>query len=167
MFFIVKNHWEPSFTDNPRISSNLPWEILGSWQQRYGHLEPEVRNNIFFKNAFLVERISFLFYIQLSTMIYCPSAYFISNVSSIEILERFQSKVLRMIVDAPWYVPNTVIRRDLQIPTVKEEMRRYSSQYSARLSAHPNDLIVNLIVLPDNRRLRRHLPNDLPTRFLV
>jgi hypothetical protein len=44
-----------------------------------------------------------------------------------------------MIMDAPWYVPNTVIRRDLQTPTVKEEIRRYSSQYSARLRAHtPN-----------------------------
>jgi hypothetical protein len=64
-------------------------------------------------------------------------------------------------------VPNTVIRRDIQIPTVKEEIHRYSSQYNARLSAHPNDLIVNLMELPDNRRLRRHLPNDLPTRFLV
>jgi hypothetical protein len=72
-----------------------------------------------------------------------------------------------MIVDAPWYVPNTVIRRDLQTPTVKEEIRRYSSQYSARLSTQPNDLIVNLTELPDNRRLRRYLPNDLPTRFLV
>jgi hypothetical protein len=46
-----------------------------------------------------------------------------------QILERFQSKTLRMIVNAPWYVPNTVIRRDLQIPTVKEELQRYSSQY--------------------------------------
>jgi hypothetical protein len=72
-----------------------------------------------------------------------------------------------MIVDATWYVPNAVIRRDLQIPTVKEEIRRYSSQYSARLSAHPNGLIVNLIELPDNRRLRRHLLNDLPIRFQV
>jgi hypothetical protein len=78
-----------------------------------------------------------------------------------------QSKALRMTVDAPWYVPNTFIRRDLQTPTVKEEIRRYSSQYSARLSAHLNDLTVNLIELPDNKRLRRHLPNDLPTRFLV
>jgi hypothetical protein len=43
-----------------------------------------------------------------------------------------------MIVDAPWYVPNTVIRRDLQTPTDKEEIRRYSSQYSFRLSAKPN-----------------------------
>jgi hypothetical protein len=45
-----------------------------------------------------------------------------------QILERFQSKALRMIVEALWYVQNTVIRRDLQIPTVKEEIRRYSSQ---------------------------------------
>jgi hypothetical protein len=64
--------------------------------------------------------------------------------TSIEILESFESKAMRMIVDAPWYVPYMVIRRDLQMPTVKEEIRRYSSQYSARLSAHPNDLIVNL-----------------------
>jgi hypothetical protein len=56
-----------------------------------------------------------------------------------------------MIVDALRYMPNTVIRRDLQTPTVKEEIRRYNSQYSARLSAHPNDLIVNLMELPDNR----------------
>jgi hypothetical protein len=86
---------------------------------------------------------------------------------NIEILERFQSKAFRMIVDAPRYVPNTVTQRDLQIPTVTEEIRHYSSQHSVRLSAHPNDLIVNLTELPDNRRLRRHLPNDLPTRFLV
>jgi hypothetical protein len=72
-----------------------------------------------------------------------------------------------MIVDIPWYVLNTVIRRDLQILTFKEEICRYSSQYSARLGEHPNDLTVNLIELTDNRRLRRQLPNDLPTRFLV
>jgi hypothetical protein len=75
----------------------------------------------------------------------------------------FQSKTL----DASRYVPNTVIRRDLQIPTVKEEIQRYSSQYSARLSAHPNDLMANLMKPQDKRRLRRHLPNDRPTRFLV
>jgi hypothetical protein len=99
--------------------------------------------------------------------IYGIQLYGTVSTSNIEILERFQSKALCMIVDAPWYVPNTVIRRDLQIPRVKEEILRYSSQYSAHLSAHPNDLIVNLMELPDNRRLRRHLSNDLPTRFLV
>jgi hypothetical protein len=28
-------------------------------------------------------------------------------------------------------------------------------------------IVVNLIELTGNRRLRKHLPNDLPTRFLV
>jgi hypothetical protein len=39
--------------------------------------------------------------------------------SNIEILERSHSKVLRLIVVAPWYVSNSVIRKDLQIPTIK------------------------------------------------
>jgi hypothetical protein len=70
-----------------------------------------------------------------------------------------------MIVDAPWYVQNTVIRRDLQLPTVKEEIHRYSSQYSARLSTHPNDLIVNLIELPD--RLVLSSRGQDPTRRVL
>jgi hypothetical protein len=89
-----------------------------------------------------------------------------ASISNIEILERFQS-TLHMIVDEPWYVLNTVIRRDLQIPAVKEEIHCYNSQYSACLKVHPNDLIVKLMELPENRRLRRHLPSDLLTRFLV
>jgi hypothetical protein len=52
-----------------------------------------------------------------------------ASTSNIEILECFQSKALYMIVNAPWYVPNTVIGRDLQIPTVKEEIRCYRSIY--------------------------------------
>jgi hypothetical protein len=46
-----------------------------------------------------------------------------------------------MIVDAPWYVPNTVMRRDLQTSIVNEEIRRYSNQYTALLRAYPNYLI--------------------------
>jgi hypothetical protein len=74
-----------------------------------------------------------------------------ASTSNIEIVEHFQLRALCMIVDALWYVPNTVIRRDLKIPTVKEEIHSYSSQYRARLSARPNDLVVNLIELPDNK----------------
>jgi hypothetical protein len=57
-----------------------------------------------------------------------------------------------MIVNAPRFMLNTVIRRDLQTPTVKEEIRRYSSQYSTLLTALPNDLAVNLRALPNNNR---------------
>jgi hypothetical protein len=63
---------------------------------------------------------------------------------------------------------NTVIRRDIQITTVTEEIRHYGSQYSAHLSVHPNDLVVNLMAQPDIWRLRRDLSNDLQkTAFFI
>jgi hypothetical protein len=68
-----------------------------------------------------------------------------ASTPNTEILQHFQSKTLHTIVDAPWYVPNMVIQRDLKIPTVKEEICYFSSQYSAHLSAHSNDLTVNLM----------------------
>jgi hypothetical protein len=42
---------------------------------------------------------------------------------------------------------------------------KVSSHYGDRLCTHPNHLAVNLLRLPDNRRLRRFLPADLPDRF--
>jgi hypothetical protein len=72
-----------------------------------------------------------------------------------------------MIVDVPLYVSNTLIQRDLKIPSVKEEIIHYSSHYSARLTAHTNDILLTLFEQPECKRLRRHLPNDLPTRFMV
>jgi hypothetical protein len=53
-----------------------------------------------------------------------------ASISNIDILERFQSKALRMAVGAPLHVPNTVVPRDLQTPTVEEAIRDDSSQYS-------------------------------------
>jgi hypothetical protein len=89
-----------------------------------------------------------------------------ASISNIEILERFQGKILRVITDAPWYVPNMVLRQDLQITSVKEEIQRFSTQYRDRLYTHPNNLTVHLTVPPDHRGLR-HLPIDLHTRFHV
>jgi hypothetical protein len=91
----------------------------------------------------------------------------IASTSNIEILERFQSEALRIIVDAPWYVLNNHIRRDLQMTSVKEEICRSSNQYCTHLTTHPNYQILTLMESPGNRCLRRHVPNDLPNRFLL
>jgi hypothetical protein len=48
---------------------------------------------------------------------------------------------------------NTLTRRDLQIPSVKEEISRYSSHYSARLTAHPNDILLTLLEPPERKSL--------------
>jgi len=84
--------------------------------------------------------------------------------SYLEILERFQSKVLRIITDAPWYVPNTIIKRDVQKPTVKEEARKFSANYRKWLITHPNNLANTLFKEQfGTRRLKRLYPIDLVT----
>jgi hypothetical protein len=70
------------------------------------------------------------------------------------------------MTDAPRYVPNAVITRDLQVPTVRQAVRTYSVTYKQRLTDHPNRLASSLLQGPRNtRRLQRHYPEDLATRF--
>jgi hypothetical protein len=89
-----------------------------------------------------------------------------ASTCNIEILERFQSKALR-ITDAPWYVPNAVLRRDLHIPSVKEEIQRLSSQFSARLNSHPNLLTANLRCKPTPQITTGTSPNPNYRRVLM
>ena len=90
----------------------------------------------------------------------------LASNSNIEILERFQSKVLRINTDAPRYVPNAVIKRDSKVLSVRQEVRNYSVTYRRRLDDHPNRLAKSLFDGTNfNRRLKRHYPTDLATRF--
>jgi hypothetical protein len=43
--------------------------------------------------------------------------------SNTEILQRFQSKTLRTILNVPWYTNNTMAHEDLQMKTVKNEIK--------------------------------------------
>jgi len=88
----------------------------------------------------------------------------IASNSNLEILERFQSNVLRIITDAPRYVPNTIIKSDLQIPMVKQEARKFSAKYRIRLDTQPNNLANTLFKEQfGTRRLKRLYPTDLVT----
>jgi hypothetical protein len=49
-----------------------------------------------------------------------------ASQSNIEIIQHFQNKVLRAIVNAPWYIPNSVLHADLHIPAVREEVTKHS-----------------------------------------
>jgi hypothetical protein len=62
----------------------------------------------------------------------------LASISNIEILERFQGKVLRMITDAPWYVPNTVIRQDLQITSGNPLIQHPTQGPPLRISQQPD-----------------------------
>jgi hypothetical protein len=48
--------------------------------------------------------------------------------SNIEILYRFQSKTLRSILNAPWYISNNRIHEDLQMNTVLSEIEKWNTK---------------------------------------
>ena len=77
-------------------------------------------------------------------------------------IETMQAKILRTIVNAPWYVRNEGKRRDLGISTVKEAVSNNTERYKARIATHPTRLAaVTFNTLNMKRRLKRKHPADL------
>ncbi|CAB0028780.1 unnamed protein product [Trichogramma brassicae] len=77
--------------------------------------------------------------------------------SSIQMIERFQAKVLRCIVDAPWYVPNEVLRRDLSIPLVREEIDGLIKKYTNKLEQHTSNPLASVLSRPPLRAIIRRI----------
>jgi len=79
-----------------------------------------------------------------------------------EIIQRFQNKCLRIIVNAPWYVTNDTLHHDLNVPYVKDEIKKLSQRYADRLKERSNTLAIDLMSDAETpRRLKRKLPQDL------
>jgi hypothetical protein len=74
--------------------------------------------------------------------------------SNIDIIQRFQNKVLRNIIDAPWYVRNADLHRDLQMGMVTNEIGKFAKKHEERLLHHVN---VGAIQLFDKSDLARRL----------
>ena len=74
-------------------------------------------------------------------------------------IQTFQNKVLRNIVNAPWYCRNSDIHRDLGMDDVTEEIQNYAQKHETRLHHHVN---VEAIQLLDNDNQRRRLKRKKP-----
>ena len=79
--------------------------------------------------------------------------------SNIAIIQRFQNKVLRAIFNAPWYVRNVDLHRDLKMEMVTAEIKRFARKHEERLHHHDN---VEAIQLLDKSELLRRLKRTKP-----
>jgi hypothetical protein len=78
------------------------------------------------------------------------------------IIQRFQNKLLRHMVNAHWYIRNNDLHRDLQVDVVTSEIQRFAQKHEGRLHHHENFEVIQLL---DNtcivRRLQRNKPFEL------
>jgi hypothetical protein len=61
-----------------------------------------------------------------------------ANDTNIEVIQRYQNKVLKCIVNAPWYVRNSALHRDLGIETVVDIIATFANSHEKRLQNHIN-----------------------------
>ena len=79
-----------------------------------------------------------------------------------QIIQRLQSKILRSITNAAWYVSNSTLHNDFHVPFVATEINRLSQLYHQWLVGHHNALIAAMTTPPTIvRRLKGQWPTDL------
>jgi hypothetical protein len=68
--------------------------------------------------------------------------------SNTKIIQRVQSKILRMAFNAPWYVSNKTLHESSGIPFVADEIKRLTNKYLQNLSGHSNKQVSQLQAPP-------------------
>lgn len=85
-----------------------------------------------------------------------------TKISNINVLQRFQNKVLRNMVQAPWYIRNSDLHRDLMVDTVVNEVKKIAKSHEERLHRHVNIEAIQILDTTDLvRRLKRTKPHEL------
>jgi hypothetical protein len=75
-------------------------------------------------------------------------------------IQRIQSKILRMITNAPWYVTNQTLHDDLNVPFIKDVIQEKSINHHDILGNHSNPILQPLLE-QQQRRLKKLWPADL------
>jgi len=83
-----------------------------------------------------------------------------ANKSNIAIMQRCQSKLLRTIANAPWYVNNHTLHTDLHIPYVLTVIHDRINKLRTTLASHPNPLMEPIHRPAHKRRLKRRWTFD-------
>ena len=85
-----------------------------------------------------------------------------ASKSTIQTIQKFQNKALRIIMDVPWYVRDADLQRDMGIDPVRTVIFNYATAHKLRLMNHPNDEASKLVEeIAADRRLLRIRPLDL------
>jgi hypothetical protein len=77
-----------------------------------------------------------------------------ASKSHIGKMQRSQSKILRMITNAPWYMTNQTLHEDLKVPFIEDIIQDKSIN-------HSNPILQPLLEQQQRRRLRKLWPADL------
>jgi hypothetical protein len=103
----------------------------------------------------------------------CLELWKSTKCTNLNRIQSLQSKILRKVVDAPFYVTNltktTTIHNDLKVPFVHGLVRIRYKKFLESTIHHPNPLALylssNTLLLNPTRHLKRCWPRDLEVQW--
>ena len=93
-----------------------------------------------------------------------------TELTNINCFQSFQSKVLRKIVNAPFYVPNWVLHKDLNVPTVADLASTCYKSFHSSFHLHTNPLVraLSLYLAPKSPpAFEEALAKEFPPQVIV
>lgn len=146
---------DKKLTWNPHITSKL--------QQGYQRLK--ILYPLINRQTSLNWKCSLLLYKQLirPLILYAAPVWGQCATTHIHKMQVLQSKVLRVISNAPWFVRNDALHTDFKIPTIKNYIRELSVSFFNKLSkaSGPQHFRLQRFTRPNSRRLQRGRPHDV------
>lgn len=81
-----------------------------------------------------------------------------ASKSNIDIIERFQNKIIRNMTNAPWFIRNETLKKETNITSVRKEIETACKNYRSRLAEHPNSLAQDLLrYTPTISRFKKYI----------
>lgn len=146
------------------LDEKLKWlEHIGKKQSEL-NLKVNKLNWLIGRNSMVSIKNKLLIYNQVLKPIWTYGAQIwgCAAKNHIEIIQRIQNKILRNIVNAPWYTRTNDLHRDLGVKKVADEIKIIATKHAERLQHHTNpeaSILCNGEIY--FRRLKRTKPHDL------
>lgn len=88
--------------------------------------------------------------------------------TNIKIIQTFQSKVLRFILNKHCYIKNEDLHRDLGIEYIGKDRQKFAKSHEVRFLPHKNILAIQLLCNSNQRiRPKRTKPHELVYCFVI
>ena len=84
-----------------------------------------------------------------------------ASKSNLKKVQTFQNKVLRIIINAPWFLRNQHIHEELGISTIEQFIKNCAEKFFNKLDECPGVVFYQLNQPLPSRRLKRTLLQDL------
>ncbi|GBP36783.1 Probable RNA-directed DNA polymerase from transposon BS [Eumeta japonica] len=132
------------------VPIDSPLKILNQsipWQHNYKYLGITLDKHLHFRD-----------HVSGPVMTYASPVFAHARPDILYDLQIVQNKFCRRAADAPWYVKNSILHRDLELPTISKYMRDASERFFDIANSHPNPLIVSAVSYeppPSNHFCRR------------